>query len=88
MLLVGSVLFVISVWPQTRSTDPLATPEEVKKFLENAEQDLFDLGKKASRAGWVQENFITVDTEGIAADANEAANTAATEPPRSESTCQ
>src|SRR5262249_24345276 len=26
---------------------------------------------KAQRAGWVQENFITVDTESMAADANE-----------------
>jgi peptidyl-dipeptidase A len=52
------------------------TPEEAKKFIEGAEQQLFDLGLKASRAAWVQENFITDDTEQIAADANEALNTA------------
>ena len=62
---------------QSNATPP-ATPEEAKKFIEQAEQNLFELGVKANRAGWVQENFITVDTEALAADANEQANTAAT----------
>jgi peptidyl-dipeptidase A len=53
------------------------TAAEAQKFIEDAEQRLFDLGVKASRAGWVQENFITDDTEQIAAEAGEAANTAA-----------
>ncbi|HTQ97591.1 MAG TPA: M2 family metallopeptidase, partial [Candidatus Acidoferrum sp.] len=55
------------------------TPEEAQKFIEEAEQRLFDLGIKAQRAAWVQENFITVDTESIAADLGEQANTAATQ---------
>jgi peptidyl-dipeptidase A len=54
------------------------TPEEARKFLEKAEQEIFDLGVKASRADWVGVNFITQDTEGIAADADEALNTAST----------
>jgi peptidyl-dipeptidase A len=54
------------------------TAEEAKKYIENAEKELFDLGVKASRAGWVQENFITEDTEQIAADAGEVVNTAST----------
>jgi len=53
------------------------TAAEAQKFIEDAEQQLFDLGVKASRAGWVQENFITDDTEQIAAQAGEEANTAA-----------
>src|SRR5215471_7130199 len=53
-------------------------PEEAQKFIENAEKELFELGVKAQRAGWVQENFITEDTEQIAAEAGEVANTAAT----------
>jgi peptidyl-dipeptidase A len=53
------------------------TAVEAQKFIEDAEQRLFDLGVKASRAGWVQENFITDDTEQIAAEAGEEANTAA-----------
>jgi peptidyl-dipeptidase A len=55
------------------------TPAEAQKFIESAEQRLFDLGIKAQRAAWVQENFITLDTEQIAADAGEEANTAATQ---------
>jgi hypothetical protein len=54
------------------------TPDEAKRFIERAEQELADLELKASRAAWVQVNFITFDTENIASDAEEAANTAAT----------
>jgi peptidyl-dipeptidase A len=57
---------------------PAPTPEGAKKFIEHAEQDLSDLGEKAQRASWVQNNFITDDTEAIAADLGEVANTAAT----------
>src|SRR5580704_9708704 len=57
---------------------PAPTPEEAKKFIEHAEQDLSDLAEKAQRAAWVQNNFITDDTEAIAADADETLNTAAT----------
>jgi peptidyl-dipeptidase A len=53
-----------------------ATAAEAQKFIEDAEQRLFELGVKDSRAGWVQENFITDDTEQIAAEAGEALNTA------------
>jgi len=53
------------------------TTAEAQKFIEDAEQRLFELGVKASRAAWVQENFITDDTEQIAAQASEEANTAA-----------
>ena len=53
------------------------TAEEAKKFIEGAEQQLFELGIKSQRASWVEENFITDDTELIAANANEILNTAA-----------
>lgn len=44
------------------------TVAEAKAFLEEAEAKYFELGNKAQRAQWVQENFITEDTEQIAAD--------------------
>src|SRR5271157_427179 len=67
--------FTVSIAQAQSSTNaPPPTPEEAKKFIETAEQRLFDLGVKAQRASWVQENFITVDTEQIAADAGEEAN--------------
>ncbi len=76
------VLFLIalsatSLDAQAPSAAP--TPEEAKKFIETAEQRLFELGNKASRASWVHDNFITFDTDAIAADANEEDNTAATQ---------
>ena len=65
-----------SAQPQANITTP--TVEEATKFINEAEQRLMDLGVKASRASWVAENFITEDTEQIAADANEVVNTAST----------
>ena len=50
------------------------TVDEASKFLADAEARLIDLGVKGQRAAWVQENFITADTEQIAADANQALN--------------
>jgi peptidyl-dipeptidase A len=47
---------------------------DAKAFLDDAEARLFDLGNKAQRASWVQENFITEDTNQIAADASEEVN--------------
>jgi peptidyl-dipeptidase A len=55
------------------------TAAEAKAFVDDAEKQLFDLGVKASRASWVQENFITDDTEQLAADASEALNTLSVE---------
>jgi peptidyl-dipeptidase A len=72
-------VFAAFAYAQTQTAAPPPTPEEAQKFIETAEQRLFDLNNSAQRASWVQENFITVDTEQIAADANEAANTAATQ---------
>jgi peptidyl-dipeptidase A len=63
--------------PAGPQSNPAPSPAEAEKFIRHAEQDLFDLSIKASRASWVEANFITDDTEQIAADANEIANTAA-----------
>lgn len=77
LLFVCFAVFASSARPQADQPSAAPTPDEAKKFIEQAEQELYDLGNKAQRAAWVQENFITEDTEGIAADANEALNTAA-----------
>jgi len=58
---------------EAKKTAP--TVEEARAFLETAEAKFFDLTVKAARASWVQENFITEDTEEIAAEANEELNT-------------
>jgi len=61
---------------RNKGNTPAPTIEEAKKYIEKGETELFELGIKASRASWVQENFITEDTEKIAADTNEVLNTA------------
>ncbi|HEY1525799.1 MAG TPA: M2 family metallopeptidase, partial [Candidatus Angelobacter sp.] len=48
-----------------------ATVAEAQAFMKSAEDQIEDLGVRASRASWVQENFITDDTETISAQANE-----------------
>ena len=72
------VCLSLSALPASAQSKPAPTPQEAEKFISQAEQDLFDLGIKASRASWVEANFITDDTEQIAADAGEIGNTAAT----------
>ena len=48
-----------------------ATVADAQAFMKKAEDQLLDLNVRASRAGWVQENFITDDTETMSAQANE-----------------
>jgi peptidyl-dipeptidase A len=55
---------------QFRSIPP--TPDEARDFLDTAERRLLDLWITQQRAQWVQETFITADTEQIAAEADEA----------------
>jgi peptidyl-dipeptidase A len=47
------------------------TVADAQAFIDSAERQLFELGIKAQRAAWVEQNFITDDTEQIAADANQ-----------------
>ena len=86
-ILCGAVVSLLVAQMASRGQTPPAskasnqarpTAEEAKKYIENVETELFSLGLKASRASWVEENFITEDTEKIAADANEVLNTAST----------
>lgn len=47
------------------------TPADAKAFVEKAEGDLLKASIAAERANWVAANFITEDTELIAADGNQ-----------------
>jgi peptidyl-dipeptidase A len=47
------------------------TVAEAETFMKKAEEQLQVFGVKASRASWVQENFITDDTEILSAEAQE-----------------
>ena len=62
-----------SARPQSSATHAKGAPTvaEAQAFMTKAEAQLFDLGVRSSRASWVQENFITDDTETMSAQANE-----------------
>ena len=55
------------------------TVEEAQAFIAQAEAQLLDLWIDAGRAAWVQNNFITDDTNALAAAANTAVMAATTE---------
>src|SRR5262249_2911083 len=50
------------------------TPADAKTFLDTANATTLKVGIDAGRASWVQQTFITDDTEAIAAHANQVAN--------------
>ena len=58
--------------PSSKSANAAPTVAEAEQFISRAETELFDLWIKSGRATWVAENFITVDTEAISADADQA----------------
>jgi len=52
------------------SNDKEMTAESAVNFVTQSEQQLSELGQEAERMAWVYSNFITVDTEKLAANAN------------------
>src|SRR5260370_38737111 len=56
---------------KTVPTEGAPTLAEAQAFMKHAEAQLADLSVRASRASWVQENFITDDTEVLSAQAQE-----------------
>ena len=50
-----------------------ATPEEARKFIDDAEQKLLALGVDAGRADWIKATYITDDTEAVSAKIDERA---------------
>src|ERR1700682_1090584 len=75
--------------PDQQSAKPPAVPRgmrgsapntaDAKRFIDAAEGRLLDLQIKSSRASWVQQNFITDDTDQISAEANQVLDAATTE---------
>src|SRR5260370_41085633 len=82
-VLVVLVLPAASLFAQntTTASQSAAKPTlaEAEAFMKHAEEQLLDLSIKAGRASWVQENFITDDTEVLAAQANEVATAVGTQ---------
>ena len=75
-LLVFLTLFFFGLAIEAQ-TSPAPTVAEAEEFMNKAEARLADLNVKVNQATWVHDNFITEDTEALAADADDE-NTAAT----------
>jgi peptidyl-dipeptidase A len=60
----ASILLLALVFPLPAAA---ASVEEASAFLDRAEQRLLDQWVRTERASWVKSNFITVDTEALAA---------------------
>ena len=63
----GLVFLLLAMNVHAQNTAPTAA--EAQEFMNRAEAQLSDLAVKVNRASWVQENFITDDTQAMAADA-------------------
>jgi peptidyl-dipeptidase A len=53
--------------------DRNATPEEARKFIQDAERKLLELNIDSGRADWIKDTYIIDDTEDIAAKIDERA---------------
>jgi peptidyl-dipeptidase A len=65
--------------PAWAETPAKPTVDEARRFVDDAEARLMDLGEEAARAQWVQANFITEDTEMLSARSSQRALAAAVE---------
>jgi peptidyl-dipeptidase A len=63
----------------SQATSAGPTAEEARQFTDAAEKKLLDVWVKSGRADWVQETYITDDTEQMAAEADEAVKAATAE---------
>ena len=74
LLFLLSFLFVIQAQAASKPT-----VAEAEQFMNQAEARLNEIEVKAARASWVQENFITDDTQALSADAQDQLTAATTE---------
>ena len=77
-ILLGFSCAVLLSVPFLAQTTNSPTTSDADKFMKGAEAKLDGLNTKAQRAEWVEENFITDDTQELAAEANEIGNAEAT----------
>jgi peptidyl-dipeptidase A len=66
------VLIVLIFLPLLQAqVSSVSTVSQAEEFMKQAEARLAELNVKVNHATWVQENFITEDTEALSADAQE-----------------
>lgn len=72
------LLFAFAIVLQAQAATP-PTIAEAGQFMNKAEARLAELSVKVNQANWVHENFITDDTDALAADANDELTAVTTE---------
>jgi peptidyl-dipeptidase A len=75
-LVVSCALASACARSQSSSAAGGATPTDATAFLASVNETLLRLGIQQAQAGWVQQTYITDDTEALAARADQAANAA------------
>src|SRR5271157_4793423 len=73
------VLVFLSLAMNVYAQTTAPTAAEAQEFMNKAEAQLSDLSVKVQRASWVQANFITEDTQAMAADAIDEVTAVTTE---------
>ena len=71
---------------QTPASSSCPDAGDAKAFLDNANETTLKLGIEQGQAGWVQQTFITDDTEALAARANQALHRGRSRSSRKEAT--
>ncbi len=69
--LVASAASPVFTQSGAKITSPSPSLAEARTFMDKAEKRLRELTTESQRASWIQSNFITDDTEALAAQANQ-----------------
>ena len=71
LLILGTATAAVADHHESMSDGGEVTVEQAQTFIDDAESQLLEAWIESSRASWVQANFITYDTQILAAEANE-----------------
>ncbi len=71
LLALGASTVVVADHHETKPADQQVTAEQAEAFINDAESRLLEAWKEGARASWIQANFITYDTQTLAAEASE-----------------
>ena len=78
ILLLAIFCFALAIVLEAQTSNP-PTVAEAEQFMNKAEARLAELSVKGQQANWIHENFITDDTEAIAAAVNDEITAVTTE---------
>jgi peptidyl-dipeptidase A len=70
---IQAVLCLVPLLAVLPACGPKATPEDARKFTDDAERNLLVLNTDSGRADWIKSTYITDDTEAIDAKVDERA---------------